>query len=652
MSVREIHPASYDMREQMTFSSRFTRTCLILLCLLLAGCLKAAAQTEIPVTYVNGDWVYFANETGLTLKDYLGNDPVLKIPSEIAGQPVTELGNDLFAGQMWLKSVTIPGTVTKMGNNVFNGCTGLEEATLSFVLTTIPTGTFRNCIHLKEISIPRTVTSINSFAFANCVELKQIMLNNVRSIGESAFDGCKQLDSIICSNLTSIGAYAFRDTAWMEKQTDEFVFLGKGILIQWNGSGKTVEVPWNTIMLSGTFDGHDELENVILPNTVRNIGQYAFRNAVNLKSITIPPYVTSIGGSAFEGCRSLESIKFPNTLRSLGGSAFRGCSLLTEVTIPFRVTTLPSYVFGDCRSLREVYVPETLTQINQNAFAGSPLAHVYIPTGTEVEALLIENGIPYSDFYHQYNDLVYFQEKDGVRIIDYLGSEEIVEIPSSIDYMPVKWIDKGAFQNKSSVRKIILPQTIYAIGDWAFAGMPRLESVEMNAGLHQVGNYVFKYSRNLKEIKFPASITTIGAEPVDRGPQIVVCAKQGVLSHQILSDQGYAVRPYEACEAIREAVALAQSAEEDDPEEQAAEGCGSGPTAIRIPDEMIKLDADLFQFTDEEIYLFVPETVTEFDESLAEMKNLTFISRTGTPAEAFAAENGLPFLIEKDYRIF
>lgn len=71
---------------------------------------------------------------------------------------------------------------------------------------------------------------------------------------------------------------------------------------------------------------------IILPNTLKKIGNYAFYYS-SLTSINIPNGVTSIGRSAFSNCSSLTSITIPNSVTSIGEVFFVNCMSLETATI-------------------------------------------------------------------------------------------------------------------------------------------------------------------------------------------------------------------------------------------------------------------------------------------------------------------------------
>ena len=96
------------------------------------------------------------------------------------------------------------------------------------------------------------------------------------------------------------------------------------------------------------FYENETLLSIILPNSVKTIGESAFDDCSGLTSITIPNSVTSIGNYAFCDCSGLTSIEIPNSVTSIGNYAFRLCNGLTSVTIGNSVKTIGESAFCDC----------------------------------------------------------------------------------------------------------------------------------------------------------------------------------------------------------------------------------------------------------------------------------------------------------------
>ena len=116
------------------------------------------------------------------------------------------------------------------------------------------------------------------------------------------------------------------------------------------------------------FSGCRSLTDIVIPDSVTNIGDYAFWNCRSLTDIVIPDSVTNIGDYAFWNCRSLTDIVIPNSVTSIGESAFYECSSLTEVVIPDSVTSIGDKAFHTCSSLTNIDIPDSVTSIGDGAF--------------------------------------------------------------------------------------------------------------------------------------------------------------------------------------------------------------------------------------------------------------------------------------------
>ena len=110
------------------------------------------------------------------------------------------------------------------------------------------------------------------------------------------------------------------------------------------------------------------LTSVTIPENVSIIGSDAFCFCKSLTSVTIPDGVTSIGEYAFGWCSGLMSVTIPNGVTSIGSDAFCFCKSLTNVTIPDSVTTIEAETFIACESLRDVTIPDSVTSIGKQAF--------------------------------------------------------------------------------------------------------------------------------------------------------------------------------------------------------------------------------------------------------------------------------------------
>lgn len=76
----------------------------------------------------------------------------------------------------------------------------------------------------------------------------------------------------------------------------------------------------------------------------------------------------------FKGCydRENRNLVIPDTVKEIGTGALRGCKWLKSVTIPETVTRIEAEAFAECHGLKEVSIPESVNFIGQNAFFGTP----------------------------------------------------------------------------------------------------------------------------------------------------------------------------------------------------------------------------------------------------------------------------------------
>ena len=188
------------------------------------------------------------------------------------------------------------------------------------------------------------------------------------------------------------------------------------------------------------------LKSLVIPDSVTNIGDYAFSGCKSLKSLVIPDSVTSIGDHAFEDCESLKSLVIPGSVTSIGESAFIGCESLKSLVIPDSVTRIGNGAFNACSSLKSLVIPASVGNIIGNPFSG---------WNGELKCL---------SPYFIYDNKVLF-DKDKSKIIAFRDKNTTsYVIPDS-----VSCIGSGAFWNCWSLTNIVIPDSVTSIGGRAFS---------------------------------------------------------------------------------------------------------------------------------------------------------------------------------------
>ena len=249
------------------------------------------------------------------------NLTILTIPNS-----VTSIGDVAFYNCSGLTSITILSSLTSIGASVFQSCSSLTNVTIPSSVTSIGDWAFAFCSGLTSVTIPSSVTSIGDWTFYNCSGLTSMTIpNGVTSIGESVFQGCSGLTSVtIPASMTSIGTNAF---AYCTALTSVYI----DDLVAW----LQISFPRDTnnplSFAHNLYLGGERIEDLIIPDTVTSIGQYAFVGGSCITSVIIPDSVTSIGDSAFFKCSGLNNVVIGSSVSAIGTSAFADCSNLTYV---------------------------------------------------------------------------------------------------------------------------------------------------------------------------------------------------------------------------------------------------------------------------------------------------------------------------------
>lgn len=269
------------------------------------------------------------------------------------GASVTEIGASAFAYCQALCNVSLMPELRTISDTAFFGCASLTEMPFADKLQSIGGQAFFGCVLLNEVKLPASFTFLGGAAFAECTSIAHAALGGLREIPDSAFNGCTSLISVELNKKTSsIGASAFRDcsrlktlqipdaisdigcrafegTAWLAAHTEDFVIVGKGVLIRYNGTDPNVTVPGNVKEVADAFSGNMVVRSVTVGKHVKKIGEYAFSGCQGLGRVTISG-ATEIGTGAFTGCETLSVLYLPKSLTSIGKNAFSGCKNLRE----------------------------------------------------------------------------------------------------------------------------------------------------------------------------------------------------------------------------------------------------------------------------------------------------------------------------------
>jgi len=286
---------------------------------------------------------------------------------------VTEIGASAFY-YMPITSVKIPSTISHIGTWAFYQCSSLNSVEISEGVSslTINKEAFYGCHALNSIYLPSGVTRIEQGAFQYCLSLAYITLSDgLTYIGDYAFRALKLSTITIPTTVTSMGTAVFCDCRhlskiiWNAKHCSDFTGAETSpfSLYDDNKSWKT-ENTWTTSITFGDEVEHipaylcyrftGELRNIVIPDNVKSIGDYAFELCGKLVSIKLGNGLTEIGKGAFADCSSLISITIPDNVTTINQGAFNGCSRLETIILGRNVTTIGSSAFHGCNIINTI----------------------------------------------------------------------------------------------------------------------------------------------------------------------------------------------------------------------------------------------------------------------------------------------------------
>lgn len=339
-----------------------------------------------------------------------------KVEYEESEYSVTSIGSFAFLSCRSLTSITIPSTVTSIKAFGFYGCSGLTSITIPNSVKILEESAFSGCSNLTSITIPNSVTDIGEYAFEWCTGLTSITIpNSVTSIERGTFASCKGLTSIsIPNSVTNIGIDAFYSCTGLTSITipSSVTSIGIQAFIDCTGLNSVhitdlkswCQISFNRYDSNPLYYAHHlymngvEIKDLVIPNNVTSIRDYAFNGCCDLTSVTIPNSVTNIGNYAFQNCSSLLSIELPNNVTSIGINTFENCKKLTTITIGNGIRSIGNHAFTSCIELTDVYCKaKEVPTIDSEVFKGSFInyATLHVPA-TSINAY--SNAVGWEDF--------------------------------------------------------------------------------------------------------------------------------------------------------------------------------------------------------------------------------------------------------------
>ena len=305
----------------------------------------------------------------------------------------------------------------------------------------------------------------------------------------------KRICTIFLAAVLLFGTLTCLPVSTLAETEGDFVYTvenGEATVTGYNGKGGDVVIP---SMLGG--------------KPVTAIGKLAFYEHKDIISITIPNGVKEIRQWAFRDCTGLTTVNFPDSLTTIGSQTFMYCEKLANIKLPDSVSRIEGSAFYYCESLTSVHIPKNTTEIESSAFAGCNLTSLTVDP---------QNPVYYSDG----NCII---ERDTAALVQGCSASVIPQgIKTICEYafyvcrgltdinipFGVEKIGRSAFDSCENLTNIALPDSVKIIEESAFADCEKLEAVTLGEGVKSIGWNAF-YHTGLTSVRIPISVTEMSA---------------------------------------------------------------------------------------------------------------------------------------------
>ena len=324
---------------------------------------------------------------------------------------------------------------------------------------------------------------------------------------------------------------------------------GNATITKYNGNVSALSIPdvldGHKVVGIGVnvFKNHTELRTVIIPDSVKSIGAWAFYGCKNISSVRLSKNVTSIGAYAFYDCDALTSIEIPKSLEKTNAGSwgasnsgiFAECDNLKTVTFESGTTRVAQYLFANCTGIEEIAIPEGVTSIDSNAFYGCKnLKNVSIPnTVTQIGNGAFDSCTAVSEI--SIPDSVTIIERDAFSGCKSLSSVRLsknvtsigayafydcdaltsIEIPKSLEKTNAgSWGagNSGIFAECDNLKTVTFESGTTRVAQYLFANCPGIENIIIPDGVKTIGHAAFYGCENLKSVSIPSTVKIIPSD--------------------------------------------------------------------------------------------------------------------------------------------
>ena len=383
-------------------------------------------------------------------------------------------------------------------------------------------------------------------AFIGMASMNQALATHVKVDIRTAGQLSTLVENTACDSLTISGNMNSDDFSFLRNKIPNLVYLDM----------TKVALTDNKIPNSA-LQSKETLQEVILPQNLETVGEYAFDRCYDLKKVVFPETLRTLMYEAFSECPisdglilpqkvayigvrafdylEADEITLPDSLKDIDSEAFR-YSKISKINFPDSLKTIGNYAFNNCQQLQQLTFNKGIQSIGNNAFSECFRLHT-ATLKSIVPPSIFDNSFNYTKVFFvpqgtakDYKEATYWSNKiiiDGdepkkVTVTLTTAGTLGEEILKQVDYVtdvnelvvsgPLNEDDFYQIQQRATnlIAIDMTGSTIEVLPEHFFSERSAILDIKLPATLKDIGNYAFYRCYGLTRITVPEGVTSIG----------------------------------------------------------------------------------------------------------------------------------------------
>lgn len=434
---------------------------------------------------------------------------------------VTTIKEYAFANAS-IASVKFHESFKSVAKSAFKGCTKLEKVDVASIASwlnidfsdasanplSLAGKLYINGTECKNLEIPEGTSAIKKYAFSNAVFETVVIPSTLKTVASSAFSNV-ELNGVYINDLANWCTIAFANKDASPLYQAHSLYLNGEHLT-------TVEIPVESVAKFAFMNS--DIETLVVPNTVKTIGDNAFAGCDSIKTLTIDMATVP---ASFAGCPNLNKVVFGESVTAISKNAFKGCGALSHIEFAENIATIESAAFADCSSLKYVNVPSFDKWFNVN-FIDEKANPVYYAqelyvNGVKMEEIRIPEGTTSIKPY-MFSGGTLYKKVTIPASVDTIGKSafsscinlEAVYVESIDEWLEIEFGDKYAnpltlakklyIADKELKEEVVIPEGVTKVNKFAFQNCAAITSVTFPASIDSVGSDAFAGCENISSV--------------------------------------------------------------------------------------------------------------------------------------------------------